>query len=157
MDSESSLTHPIDCKDLNTIKAQKYSKEIVKIIHVTSVVSTNSLKLWEYFLCAKKTTIDFKQQFVSSVPHYSGILERITYVNNVCCSVSTAPYADMFFTLFTLWSERKKTYPHSYVAWWYFIVRQVWYLTWQYPCLQHSTPTNTFNLLRTKTSYIILT
>ncbi len=29
---------PIDSKDLNTIKAKKRSKDIVKIIHVTSVV-----------------------------------------------------------------------------------------------------------------------
>ncbi len=29
---------PIESKDPNTIKAQKHSKDIVKIIHVTSVV-----------------------------------------------------------------------------------------------------------------------
>ncbi len=38
MNSESSLTPPIDSKDPNMIKAQKRSKEIFKIIHVTSVV-----------------------------------------------------------------------------------------------------------------------
>ncbi len=32
------LWHPIDSKDPNMIKAQKRSKDIVKIIHVTSVV-----------------------------------------------------------------------------------------------------------------------
>ncbi len=29
---------PIDSKDPNTVKAQKRSKDIVKIIHVTSVI-----------------------------------------------------------------------------------------------------------------------
>ncbi len=42
-----------------TIKTQKHSKEIVKIIHVTSGVlfSGNFTKLHDYFLCAKKTKI----------------------------------------------------------------------------------------------------
>ncbi len=31
---------PIDSKDPNTFKAQKHGKEIVKIIHVTSVVQS---------------------------------------------------------------------------------------------------------------------
>ncbi len=67
-------------------------------------------KLREYFLCAKKTQRknDFIQKFVSSASPYSTILESSTYVNNVCCSVSAAPYEDTLFTLFTLWSECKQ-------------------------------------------------
>ncbi len=38
MESESSLTLPIDSMDPYTFKVQKYSKEIGKIIHVTSGV-----------------------------------------------------------------------------------------------------------------------
>ncbi len=38
MESESSLNPPIDSKGPNTIKAQKRSKDIIKIIHVISVV-----------------------------------------------------------------------------------------------------------------------
>ncbi len=51
---------------------------------------------------------DFIRQFFSSASPYSAILESITYVNNVCCSVSAAPYVDALFTLFPLWSERKQ-------------------------------------------------
>ncbi len=76
---------PIDSKDPNTIKAQKCSKEIFKIIHVTSVVQP-----WLYkasrilFVCKENKNKNFIQQFVSSASHYSAILESITYVNNVC-------------------------------------------------------------------------
>ncbi len=48
------------------------------------------------------------QPFVSSASPYSAILESITYVNNICCSVSAAPYAYTLFMLFTLWFERKQ-------------------------------------------------
>ncbi len=68
--------------------------------------SRNFTKLREYFLCVKKTKIT--TLFVSSASPYSTILESITYVNNVYCSVLVAPYADALFTLFTLWSERKQ-------------------------------------------------
>ncbi len=46
---------PIDSKDPNMIKAQKCSKDIGKIVHVTSVVFFTKLR--EYFLCTKKTKI----------------------------------------------------------------------------------------------------
>ncbi len=61
----------------------------------------------------------FIQQFVSSTSPYNAISESITYVNNVCCSVSAAPYADTLFTSFTLWSERKQhihVHTHAYVV-----------------------------------------
>ncbi len=62
----------------------------------------NFTKLREYFLCAKKTKITtLFNKFVSSRSPYSTILESITYVNNVCCSVSAAPYVDTLFMLFT--------------------------------------------------------
>ncbi len=49
----------------------------------------------------------FIQKCVSSESPYSAILESITYVKNICASVSAAPYTDTLFTLFMLWSERK--------------------------------------------------
>ncbi len=55
---------PIDSKGPYTIKAQKRSKNIGKIIHVTSGV-----KLREYFLCKKK------QQ---KKPHFIQICLRVT-------------------------------------------------------------------------------
>ncbi len=36
------------------VKAQKGSKDIVKIVHVTQWFNRNFTKLQEYFLCAKK-------------------------------------------------------------------------------------------------------
>ncbi len=44
----------IDSKHLYTIKAQKRSDEIGKIIHVTSGVYCNFTKLREYFVCKRK-------------------------------------------------------------------------------------------------------
>ncbi len=82
MKSESFLTL-IDSKDPNTIKAQKHSKNIVKIIHGSTV----------NFMRKENKNNDFIQQFVSSASPYSAILESITYKQRM--------YAD---TLFTLWS-----------------------------------------------------
>ncbi len=49
------------------IKAQKRSKDIVKITHVTSGVNDNFSKLRDCILCAKENkNNDFIQQFVSS-------------------------------------------------------------------------------------------
>ncbi len=60
----------------------------------------NFTKLWEYFLCANQyKNNDFILQFVSSTSTYSAILESITCVNNICCSVSAAPYTDTFCVL----------------------------------------------------------
>ncbi len=60
---------PIDSNATDTFKAQKDSKEIVKIVHVTSVV--HLLKLQQYFLCAKKTKImSLFNYFFSSVSDF---------------------------------------------------------------------------------------
>ncbi len=48
---------------------------------------------------------DFIQQFVSSASPYSAFLESITYVNNVCCSVSAAPYADTYVVYAFIWDK----------------------------------------------------
>ncbi len=76
----------IDSKDPNTIKAQKCSKGIVKIIPVTSVIQVISLRSFENTFCATRENKnnDFIQQIVSSASPYSAILESITYVNNIC-------------------------------------------------------------------------
>ncbi len=58
MKSESFL--PIDSNVTTTFKAQKGSKDIIKIVHVTSVVQLYFMKLWEYFLCAKNQIISQK-------------------------------------------------------------------------------------------------
>ncbi len=49
---------PIDSKATDTFEAQKDSKEIIKIVHVTSVVQPNVMKLREQVLCAKKKKND---------------------------------------------------------------------------------------------------
>ncbi len=52
-------------KGTTTIKAQKRSKDIVKVIHVTSGVQPSFFE--EYFLCVKENkNNNFIQQFVSS-------------------------------------------------------------------------------------------
>ncbi len=48
---------PIDRQVNNTVKAQKRMKDIVKIVHLPSVVQRNVMKLREYFLYAKETKI----------------------------------------------------------------------------------------------------
>ncbi len=52
MNSESSLT--LDSKDITTINAQKRSKDVGQIVHVTSGVQPTFTKLRKYFLCTKK-------------------------------------------------------------------------------------------------------
>ncbi len=84
------------------IKAQKHSKDIIKIIHVTSVVQPSFYEATRIpFVRKENKNKDFIQQFVSSASSYRAILESITYINNVC-NVCTR---DMLFTLFTLWSN----------------------------------------------------
>ncbi len=55
---------------------------IVRVIHVTSVVSTVILRSYENTFCAQKTKqktyTEFIQQFISSASPYSAILESIT-------------------------------------------------------------------------------
>ncbi len=57
------------------------------------------------FVLKENKNNDFIQQYVSSVSPYSAILESITYVNNICCSVSAALYADTSSFLFSLRSK----------------------------------------------------
>ncbi len=71
---------PIDSNVINTINVQKCSKEIGKIIHVTSGFNRNFTKLWEYVLYAKytKTMTLFNN---SSPPHHPiAILESIHWM-----------------------------------------------------------------------------
>ncbi len=70
----------------------------------------NFTKQREYFLCTKKTKITtlFNNYLPPRPP--DTILESITYVSNICCSVSAAPYVD---TLFTLWSEHERIRVHT--------------------------------------------
>ncbi len=76
---------PIDSKDPNTIKAQKRSKDIIKVIHLALVVSLKFYKATRILFVRKENkNNDFIQQFVFSASPYSAILESITYVHNVC-------------------------------------------------------------------------
>ncbi len=60
----------IDSNAITTFKAQKGSKHIVKIVHVT--ISGNFMKLREYFSCSKKTQITtLFNNFFSSVSVFS--------------------------------------------------------------------------------------
>ncbi len=45
----------IDSKGTTTLKAQKDSKDIVKIVMWHQWFNRNFIKLWEYFLCTKET------------------------------------------------------------------------------------------------------
>ncbi len=54
----------IDSNATTMFKAQKRSKDIVKIVHATSVFNRNFMKLREYFLCAKKTKITLFNNFL---------------------------------------------------------------------------------------------
>ncbi len=73
---------PIDSKDPNTIKAQKRSKDIIKVIHLALVVPLKFYKATRIlFVRKEKKNNDFIQQFVFSASPYSAILESITYIN----------------------------------------------------------------------------
>ncbi len=75
---------PIDSKDPNMIKAQIRSKEVVKIIHVTSVVQPLYYEAMRILFVRKvNKNNDFIERFVSSASPCSAILESITYVNIV--------------------------------------------------------------------------
>ncbi len=63
-----------DRKDPNTIKAQKRSKDIVKLMHVPSVVQSSFYEAMR-ILCMQKK--HFIQQFASSLSLYSAILESM--------------------------------------------------------------------------------
>ncbi len=59
--------------------------DIGKIIHVTSVVEPSFYKATRIlFVFKENKNNDFIQQIVSSASPYSGILESIIYINNVC-------------------------------------------------------------------------
>ncbi len=86
-----------DSKDPNTIKAQKRSKDIVKLIHVTSVVQSSFYESMRIFCVQRKLKNYFIQQSASSLSLYSAILESMTYLTTyatnvhgyvVCCHIS---------------------------------------------------------------------
>ncbi len=75
------------------IKVQKRSKEIGKIIHVTSRAQTSFLRSYEnIFVCKENKNKDFIQQFVSSF-----MLENIGWMETVHSSVSAAPRGYVFY------------------------------------------------------------
>ncbi len=75
---------PIDSKDPYTVKAQKRSKEIIKIVHVTSVVQPVFYEATRIlFVRKKKQNNEYIQQFISSESPYSAISESITSVGQV--------------------------------------------------------------------------
>ncbi len=58
----------IDCQTINTVEAQKSIKNIVKYVHLPSVVQSEGLWRDENTVCTqRKKKEDFIQQFVSSV------------------------------------------------------------------------------------------
>ncbi len=54
----------IDSNTTDTFKAQKCSKDIIKIVHVHQWFNLNFTKLWEYFVCKENKNNDFIQQFL---------------------------------------------------------------------------------------------
>ncbi len=96
----------IDSKGPTTIKAQKRSKEISKIIHVTSGVQSNFMKLWKYFLYAKKTKIATLFNSSSPLCQRSVILESIRWTETAYSSVSAAPCGYVFYVYLCFdWNE----------------------------------------------------
>ncbi len=62
---------PIDCQVINTVKAQKTMKDIVKIVHLPSVVQLEYNEATRtLFLCSKKTTITIRL-LRDSIAHWS--------------------------------------------------------------------------------------
>ncbi len=47
---------------------------------------------YENIFCTKENNNNFIQQFLSSMSHYSTILESMTYENNVCNVFTRIPY-----------------------------------------------------------------
>ncbi len=60
----------IDSNATTTFKPQKGSKDIVKTVHLTSVVQPYSYEALRIFLCRKKTKIRLYQQFLLSVSDF---------------------------------------------------------------------------------------
>ncbi len=59
---------PIDCQIINTVKAQKSMKDIVRIVHLSSVVQSEFNEATRILFVRKENkNNDFIQQFVSSV------------------------------------------------------------------------------------------
>ncbi len=86
------LWPPIDRNVINMINVQKHSKEISKIIHVTSGVQPSFYKATKIlFVCKENRNDDFIQQFVSSVSPRCHFREYPLHVNSIRCSVSAAP------------------------------------------------------------------
>ncbi len=56
---------PIDCQVNSTVKAQKSMKNIVKIVHLPSVVQSELYEATRiFFLCKENSNNDFIQQFI---------------------------------------------------------------------------------------------
>ncbi len=69
------------------INVQKYSKEIGKIIHVTSGVQPSFYKATKILFVRKENrNYDFIQQFVSSVSPWCHFREYPLHVNSIRCS-----------------------------------------------------------------------
>ncbi len=61
---------PIDCQTINTVKAQKSMKSIVRIVHLPSVVQSDCYEATRILFVRKENkNIDFILQFVFSVSH----------------------------------------------------------------------------------------
>ncbi len=57
---------PIDCQVNNTVKAQKSMKDIVKIVHLPSVVQSECYEATRIlFVRKEKKNYDFIQQFIT--------------------------------------------------------------------------------------------
>ncbi len=88
MNSELSV-HPIHSKDTNKIKVQKRSKDIIKIIHVTSVVQPLFYEAPRIYFVHKEN--NFIQQFVSYASPIAPFW-RVSTERKQCCSVSYVVY-----------------------------------------------------------------
>ncbi len=88
----------IDSKGPYTIKVQKLSKEVGKIIHMTSGFNCNFTKVQEYFLYAKKTKITTLFNSLSPLRQRSPILENIHWTETAYALLCQSHREDMSST-----------------------------------------------------------
>ncbi len=82
----------IDCQVSNTVKAQKSMKDIIKIVHLPSVVQSEFYEATRIlFVCKENENNDL----FNNLHHRSAILESIRWMQTAHCSVSAATHGYM--------------------------------------------------------------
>ncbi len=94
------LVSPIYCQVNNTVEAHKSIKNIVKIVHLPSVVQSEFYDATRIlFVCEENKNNDFFQQFVSSVSLRSTILEIIHWTQTAYALLYQPQHKDVLFSI----------------------------------------------------------